>query len=271
MMMQLGAEGVFVGSGIFKSGNPAAAGRGDRQGHHLLRRPRRAGQGVPRAGRGHGRHQRRGDPAAAPARRARLVNVTSYAWRSRRSLISSSSRSTSTAAASSARNRASCNGHSAATSPASRWCRRCGPSTRSFRCTRCTDTSCGPETPRRPRSSSSSACATAARSSPGGSTRSSTARPSSRCRRRSRPTRAESNTRTPMPSARAARRPARLHLQGRRSTTPDSSSSPSGTSGSCRAISSNCCPARHPNSRCGSGTATRCPTTRCCTSARWPT
>ena len=32
MMMQLGADGVFVGSGIFKSGNPAAAGRGDRQG-----------------------------------------------------------------------------------------------------------------------------------------------------------------------------------------------------------------------------------------------
>ena len=73
MMMQLGAEGVFVGSGIFKSGNPAAAGRGDRQGHHLLRRPRRAGQGVARAGRGHGRHQRRGDPAAAPAGRTRLV------------------------------------------------------------------------------------------------------------------------------------------------------------------------------------------------------
>ena len=60
MMMQLGAEGVFVGSGIFKSGDPAAARRGDRQGHHLLRRPRRAGEGVARAGRGHGRHQRGG-------------------------------------------------------------------------------------------------------------------------------------------------------------------------------------------------------------------
>ena len=32
-----------------------------------------------------------------------------------------------------------------------------------------------------------------------------------------------------------------------------------------------CCPARRPSSRCGSGTAIRCPTTRCCTSARWPT
>ena len=46
MMMQLGAEGVFVGSGIFKSGNPAAARRGDRQGHHVLRRPRRGRQGL---------------------------------------------------------------------------------------------------------------------------------------------------------------------------------------------------------------------------------
>ena len=34
MMMQLGADGVFVGSGIFKSGDPAAARRGDRQGDH---------------------------------------------------------------------------------------------------------------------------------------------------------------------------------------------------------------------------------------------
>ena len=49
MMMQLGADGVFVGSGIFKSGDPAARGRGDRQGHHLPRRPGRGGQGVPRA------------------------------------------------------------------------------------------------------------------------------------------------------------------------------------------------------------------------------
>ena len=52
---------------------PGAARRGDRQGHDLLRRPRRRRQGQPRAGRGHGRHQRRRDPAAAPARRARLV------------------------------------------------------------------------------------------------------------------------------------------------------------------------------------------------------
>ena len=50
MMMQLGAEGVFVGSGIFKSGDPASAGRRHRQGHDFLRRPRHAGQGVARAG-----------------------------------------------------------------------------------------------------------------------------------------------------------------------------------------------------------------------------
>ena len=45
MMMQLGAEGVFVGSGIFKSRRPGQARRGDRQGHDVLRRPRRHRQG----------------------------------------------------------------------------------------------------------------------------------------------------------------------------------------------------------------------------------
>ena len=75
MMMQLGAEGVFVGSGIFKSGNPAAARRGDRQGDHVLRRPRRRRQGLARPRRGDGRHQRRGPPGAAPARRTRLVDT----------------------------------------------------------------------------------------------------------------------------------------------------------------------------------------------------
>ncbi len=73
MMMQLGADGVFVGSGIFKSGNPAGARGGHRQGHDLPRRPRRARQGLPRAGRGDGRHQRGRPARAAPARRARLV------------------------------------------------------------------------------------------------------------------------------------------------------------------------------------------------------
>ena len=38
LVMQLGAEGVFVGSGIFKSDDPAGARRGDRQGDDALRR-----------------------------------------------------------------------------------------------------------------------------------------------------------------------------------------------------------------------------------------
>ena len=73
MMMQLGAEGVFVGSGHLQVRQPRPAGRGHRQGHHVLRRPRHGRQGQPRAGRGDGRHQRRRHPAAAPPLRARLV------------------------------------------------------------------------------------------------------------------------------------------------------------------------------------------------------
>ena len=41
MMMQLGADGVFVGSGIFKSGDPAERAAAIVQGHRLLRRSRR--------------------------------------------------------------------------------------------------------------------------------------------------------------------------------------------------------------------------------------
>jgi hypothetical protein len=53
LMMQLGAEGVFVGSGIFKSGDPAQRAEGDRRGDHALRRRRRDRQGLrgPRRGR----------------------------------------------------------------------------------------------------------------------------------------------------------------------------------------------------------------------------
>ena len=36
LVMQLGAEAVFVGSGIFKSDDPAGAGQGHRRGHHPL-------------------------------------------------------------------------------------------------------------------------------------------------------------------------------------------------------------------------------------------
>ena len=52
---------------------PGRAGRGDRAGDDLLRRPRRGREGLPRARSGHGRDQRRGARTAAPAGRARLV------------------------------------------------------------------------------------------------------------------------------------------------------------------------------------------------------
>ena len=75
MMMQLGAEGVFVGSGHLQVRQPGRARRGDRQGHHLLRRPGHHRQGVPRPGRGDGRHQRRRHPRPAPAGPTRLVTL----------------------------------------------------------------------------------------------------------------------------------------------------------------------------------------------------
>ena len=53
LVMQLGAEAVFVGSGIFKSGNPAQMARGRGRGHGPLRRRRPGGQGLHRAGGGH--------------------------------------------------------------------------------------------------------------------------------------------------------------------------------------------------------------------------
>ena len=52
LVMQLGAEAVFVGSGIFKSDDPAARGQGHRRGHHPLPRPAHPGQGQPRPRRG---------------------------------------------------------------------------------------------------------------------------------------------------------------------------------------------------------------------------
>ncbi len=55
LVMQLGAEAVFVGSGIFKSGDPVPDGPGHRRGHRPLRRRRPGGQGVHRARRGHAR------------------------------------------------------------------------------------------------------------------------------------------------------------------------------------------------------------------------
>ena len=53
LVMQLGAQAVFVGSGIFKSRGPGPPGQGHRGGHHPLRRCRPGGQGEAGPGRGH--------------------------------------------------------------------------------------------------------------------------------------------------------------------------------------------------------------------------
>ena len=73
MMMQLGAEGVFVGSGIFKSGNPAERAAAIVKATTFFDDADVIAKVSPRARRGDGRHQRRRHPAAAPAGRARLV------------------------------------------------------------------------------------------------------------------------------------------------------------------------------------------------------
>ena len=68
LVMQLGAEAVFVGSGIFKSAEPGPDGPGHRRGHRPLHRRRPGGQGLDRAGRGHGRagdRHARGPPGRA--------------------------------------------------------------------------------------------------------------------------------------------------------------------------------------------------------------
>jgi pyridoxal 5'-phosphate synthase pdxS subunit len=170
MMMQLGAEGVFVGSGIFKSGDPAQ-------------------------------------------RAAAIVKATTFfddpdvlAWpsaagknspcRSKRFSISSNSRSTSTGEVCSAPSRVTFSAPSVGRSRASHWCPRCAPSIRISWCTRCTATSSDPEIPRRQRFSSSSGCVTVVRSAPGESMRSNTAKRSSPCRRRFRPIKKVSTTRT---------------------------------------------------------------------------
>ena len=74
-MMQLGADGVFVGSGIFKSGDPAARARAIVEATTIVRRPGDAGQGVARSRRADGRH-RDPDAARGPAvRRPGLVTA----------------------------------------------------------------------------------------------------------------------------------------------------------------------------------------------------
>ena len=68
LCMQLGADGVFVGSGIFKSGNPVAARARDRRGDDALPGRRRARPRLGRPRRGDGRHL---DAVARPERAAR--------------------------------------------------------------------------------------------------------------------------------------------------------------------------------------------------------
>ena len=50
LMRQLGAEAVFVGSGIFKSEHPEKVAQAVGQGHHPLRQPRDPGRGQCRPG-----------------------------------------------------------------------------------------------------------------------------------------------------------------------------------------------------------------------------
>ena len=53
LVMQLGAEAVFVGSGIFKSSDPGGARQGHREGGQEFQQPREAAGSQPRAGRSH--------------------------------------------------------------------------------------------------------------------------------------------------------------------------------------------------------------------------
>ena len=58
LMMQLGVDGIFVGSGIFKSEDPAHDGAGDRRGDDALQGPRHPGEGLARPRRPDGRASR---------------------------------------------------------------------------------------------------------------------------------------------------------------------------------------------------------------------
>ena len=73
LVMQLGAEGVFVGSGIFKSEDPAASGAGDRRGDDALPRPRAGRGGRRRARPADGQPRDLEARVRAAARPARLV------------------------------------------------------------------------------------------------------------------------------------------------------------------------------------------------------
>ena len=74
LVMQLGAEAVFVGSGIFKSDDPERMAEAIVEATTHFRRRRRRRQGLDRTGRRDEGHRDR--VAGAAARRTRLVDVT---------------------------------------------------------------------------------------------------------------------------------------------------------------------------------------------------
>ena len=73
LCMQLGADGVFVGSGIFKSGDPEQAREGDRRGDDALQRRGDPRPRLRRPRRADGRHLHRHARALRAARDPRLV------------------------------------------------------------------------------------------------------------------------------------------------------------------------------------------------------
>ena len=74
LVMQLGAEAVFVGSGIFKSDDPAPRAKAIVEATTHFRDAAHPGQGEPGPGRRHDRH--RHGRARRPARRPGLVSPT---------------------------------------------------------------------------------------------------------------------------------------------------------------------------------------------------
>ncbi len=79
LMMRLGAEGVFVGSGIFKSEDPRAHRRRRRGGHHTLRGSRPHRRRLPRSGHADDRHRDGRDRVRGrPAVRPRLVAASCW-------------------------------------------------------------------------------------------------------------------------------------------------------------------------------------------------
>ena len=73
LVMQLGAEGVFVGSGIFKAEDPGPDGERHRAGHDVLRRRGQDRRGLQGPGSPDAWDLARGDPGRGATRRSRLV------------------------------------------------------------------------------------------------------------------------------------------------------------------------------------------------------